>query len=60
MIHERTKDDPQPPVIADLRDLLGKGPTRCAGGGLDDPENDEALRAQVAAFWPTCTDSRTA
>lgn len=29
VLHDRHGDDPQPPVIADLRDLLREGPTRC-------------------------------
>ena len=43
ILYERTKDDPEPPVIPDLRDLVRQGtPEIRAAAVFDDPENDEA------------------
>lgn len=48
VLHDRHGDDPQPPVIADLRDLLREGPDEVRMAAVwDDPENDELYRAQV-------------
>ena len=48
VLHDRHGDDPQPPVIADLRDLLREGPDEVRTAAVwDDPENDELYRAQV-------------
>ena len=48
VLHDRHGDDPQPPVIADLRDLLREGPGEVRMAAVwDDPENDELYRAQV-------------
>ena len=43
ILYERTKDDPEPPVIPDLRDLVRQGtPEIRAAAVFDDPENDDA------------------
>lgn len=43
ILYERTKDDPAPPVIPDLRDLVKQGtPEIRAAAVFDDPENDDA------------------
>ena len=43
ILHDRTGDDPRPPVISDLRDLVREGtPEIRAAAVFDDPENDEA------------------
>lgn len=48
VLYDRHGDDPQPPVIADLRDLLREGPDEVRMAAVwDDPENDELYRAQV-------------
>ena len=48
VLHDRHGGDPQPPVIADLRDLLREGPDEVRMAAVwDDPENDELYRAQV-------------
>lgn len=48
VLHDRHGGDPQPPVIADLRDLLREGPDEVRTAAVwDDPENDELYRAQV-------------
>ena len=48
VLHDRHGDDPQPPVIADLRDLLREGPDEVRTAAVwDDPGNDELYRAQV-------------
>ena len=48
VLHDRHGGDPQPPVIADLRDLLREGPGEVRTAAVwDDPENDELYRAQV-------------
>mgnify|MGYP000116806308 CR=1 FL=1 len=61
VLHDRHGDDPQPPVIADLRDLLREGPDEVRMAAVwDDPETTSSTGRRFAAFWPTCTDSRTA
>ncbi|QOL35479.1 ATPase [Bifidobacterium lemurum] len=47
ILHERTKDDPLPPVVSDLRDLIRTGPPEVrAAAVFDAPEDDDAyLRA---------------
>lgn len=62
VLHDRHGDDPQPPVIADLARPAARRARRGAyGGGLGRPGKRRALQGRrFAAFWPTCTDSRTA
>lgn len=48
ILHDRTKDDPKPPVIPDLRDLIREGtPEIRAAAVFDDPENDQAYARAV-------------
>ncbi len=60
VLHDRHGDDPQPPVIADLRDLLREGldEVRMAAVGTTRKTTSSTGR-RFAAFWPTCTNSRT-
>ncbi|KFI89599.1 ATPase, partial [Bifidobacterium saguini DSM 23967] len=48
VLYERCGGDPQPPVVADLRDLLASGPREVREAAVyDDPGNDELYAAQV-------------
>ena len=48
ILYERTKNDPEPPVIPDLRDLVKQGtPEIRAAAVFDDPENDQAYARAV-------------
>lgn len=48
ILHDRTRDNPKPPVIPDLRDLIREGtPEIRAAAVFDDPENDQAYARAV-------------
>ena len=50
-LHDRTKDDPKPPVLADLRDLIAQAPQSLRVlACFEDPDDDATYRARTGSL----------